>query len=733
VPLVDDKLLVRAGGQFQTTDGYVHDVRNDRDFYDETYGVGRVSLTARPWDDLQNDLVVNYYQSHNHGTAFVWTAVNPAGLALGIGANKPYINANGQLTSGFLQAFAEQQKLGHYAIIGSDASGSTFANQRQLNITNTTSWDVSDNLTIKNIAGYQEIEVAGRTDTDGTPFNLLDGNTLITDHSTSPFNNKVLPTIQTTPNVSYTEELQLQGKAFGDRLSYTVGTFNYYSALRSPNEPAFSSTLYGVGGAAGIVYYSSRANAVYAQGTYDLSDLVEGLSFTGGYRYNWDKKEFRQDSYDPVNGDPNGLGGHALTKSVGLVGYFHAPTYTLNLSYQFTPTTMFYVTDSKGYTTGGFNINGPVGLQLYQPEQLDNVEIGVKSTWEIGGMKAKTNLAAFYGSYDNVQTQLPTNVSIPPAPPVFQVLTTNAATAHIEGVETEITLLPVESVELDANIAYSHNKYDTYLVATSSGILNMNDTPFTSNPMWSGNVRAYYHLPIDESFGEVTFGAILSYQSRQSSTPALPRLPTYDTPGFENLDLNLSWRNVLGHEGVTATAYGTNVTSNDRTNGPFQVYSQLGVYGIAPKAPAMYGFRLRYEFSAPAPEATPVAYVPPPVQAPTPAPKSYLVFFDFNKSDLTPQAKDIVDTAAKNAAANKVTQLTVTGHTDTVGSDAYNMRLSRRRAESVAAQLEKDGIASSEIAVVAKGKRDLLVPTADGVREPQNRRVQIVFDGGAGA
>jgi outer membrane protein OmpA-like peptidoglycan-associated protein len=107
-----------------------------------------------------------------------------------------------------------------------------------------------------------------------------------------------------------------------------------------------------------------------------------------------------------------------------------------------------------------------------------------------------------------------------------------------------------------------------------------------------------------------------------------------------------------------------------------------------------------------------------------------LVFFDFNKSDLTPQAKDIVDTAAKNAAANKVTQLTVTGHTDTVGSDAYNMRLSRRRAESVAAQLEKDGVASSEISIVAKGKRDLLVPTADGVREPQNRRVQIVFDGG---
>jgi outer membrane protein OmpA-like peptidoglycan-associated protein len=147
----------------------------------------------------------------------------------------------------------------------------------------------------------------------------------------------------------------------------------------------------------------------------------------------------------------------------------------------------------------------------------------------------------------------------------------------------------------------------------------------------------------------------------------------------------------------------------------------------------MFGFRLRYDFGGPSEEPVPAApYTPPPAQPVAPAvPHSYLVFFDFNKSDLTPQAQQIVDQAASNAGSAHVTRLTVTGHTDTVGSDAYNMRLSRRRAESVAARLEKDGIPSSEIEIVAKGKRDLLVPTADGVREPQNRRVQIVYDGGA--
>jgi len=129
------------------------------------------------------------------------------------------------------------------------------------------------------------------------------------------------------------------------------------------------------------------------------------------------------------------------------------------------------------------------------------------------------------------------------------------------------------------------------------------------------------------------------------------------------------------------------------------------------------------------------ALVRVPVVAPAPAqvPKSYLVFFDFDKSDLTPEAVAIVGQAASNAGPAKVTEIQVTGHTDTVGSDAYNMRLSRRRAESVAARLEDDGIPSSEIAIIAKGKRDLLVPTGDGVKEPQNRRVQIVYSAGPSA
>jgi outer membrane protein OmpA-like peptidoglycan-associated protein len=124
-------------------------------------------------------------------------------------------------------------------------------------------------------------------------------------------------------------------------------------------------------------------------------------------------------------------------------------------------------------------------------------------------------------------------------------------------------------------------------------------------------------------------------------------------------------------------------------------------------------------------ETAPTPAMPAPTQT---APLNYLVFFDFNKSDLTGDARSIIHDAADHAAKAGPTKLTVTGHTDTVGSASYNLRLSRRRAEAVEKELVKDGVPAAEIAIFAKGKQELLVPTGDGVREPRNRRVQIVFE-----
>ena len=130
---------------------------------------------------------------------------------------------------------------------------------------------------------------------------------------------------------------------------------------------------------------------------------------------------------------------------------------------------------------------------------------------------------------------------------------------------------------------------------------------------------------------------------------------------------------------------------------------------------------LRYAFGAPAPAPMEVKVQPAAVT------RSYLVFFDWDKSNLTDRARGIIRDAAANSAKVAYTKIDVNGNADTSGSHVYNQGLSMRRAVAVAAELVKDGVPKAAIAITASGDTHLLVPTGPGVREPQNRRVEIVI------
>jgi len=118
---------------------------------------------------------------------------------------------------------------------------------------------------------------------------------------------------------------------------------------------------------------------------------------------------------------------------------------------------------------------------------------------------------------------------------------------------------------------------------------------------------------------------------------------------------------------------------------------------------------------------------PPPAPPPPPPVRNFLVFFDFDHSNLTPRAMDIVKEAARVAKAGENLRVTCTGHTDTAGPANYNMALSLRRANTVKDALVREGVSPTTIAVIGRGEEALLVATKDGVREPQNRRVEIVI------
>ena len=115
--------------------------------------------------------------------------------------------------------------------------------------------------------------------------------------------------------------------------------------------------------------------------------------------------------------------------------------------------------------------------------------------------------------------------------------------------------------------------------------------------------------------------------------------------------------------------------------------------------------------------------VPPPE---TEGPGRYLVFFAFDRAELTDEDRQTVAQAAEDYRRTGTAQITATGHTDTSGSAEYNLGLSQRRAEAVAAELIRLGVPAADIVTMGQGEEDLLVPTADGVREPRNRRVEIL-------
>jgi outer membrane protein OmpA-like peptidoglycan-associated protein len=154
----------------------------------------------------------------------------------------------------------------------------------------------------------------------------------------------------------------------------------------------------------------------------------------------------------------------------------------------------------------------------------------------------------------------------------------------------------------------------------------------------------------------------------------------------------------------------------------------MGVSLLALVAPTAYAQQ------APKPAAPQTV---PPYTSPRPAPQAatpaqaeaakFLVFFDWDRAALTPEARRIVASAADEYKRTGSTRIVATGHTDLSGSPQYNLRLSERRAEAVKAELIRLGVPATVITTIGKGEEDPLVPTKDGVREAQNRRVEIVI------
>jgi OmpA-OmpF porin, OOP family len=229
---------------------------------------------------------------------------------------------------------------------------------------------------------------------------------------------------------------------------------------------------------------------------------------------------------------------------------------------------------------------------------------------------------------------------------------------------------------------------------------------------WAGLQNFHIYANAPGASGELTSNGNKSVSFAYQAIVGVA-LPVPPVPG---LSLTAEYR-FLGTTGTrTYNAAGAITTSSGSVirTGSFQLGNE---YNNA----FLVGFRYNFGVAPPPP-------APAPVAAPAPAPaRSYLVFFDWDKATLTDRARQIIREAAENSTHVQYTQIVVNGYTDTSGTPRYNMGLSIRRAQAVAAELVRNGVPRNVISIHGFGETHLLVPTGPGVREPQNRRVEIII------
>jgi len=709
---------------------------------------------------LSFDYRVDYTNMHDMPLADSLTVMSPADLAY-FGASPRYGGRPLVLNSGI-----QDPQYGYYA--GPPNHDEIYGHSLTVN------WDIADEFRLKSISAYRSF--ADDSHSDQTGQGLLKGPVVTFPAPTfkphvaidqiagfvtlCPGNTPIFASNTCDHQRQYQLSQEVQASGTVGEFKYVGGLF-FFDEKVHEQDPEFLTVVlpavaFGLQNYPGLPvgfypgigqtpligfqaypvanYYSeSKSFAAYGQGSYRPDFLDDKFEFTAGLRYTYDQKTIQLRDFSATapgcytdSGIPNVCGGYNGAKN------FHNLSYLVSGSYQLTDDVFLYAKISSAYKSGGFSARTP--RDAYNPEQDTSYEGGIKTEWLDHHLRINADF--FYAEYDDAQINVFTE---DPVTHAAASVTTNAGSLNYMGGELEFQYIPEEHWLIDGSFGYTDPQFNQFITLDQKTGKNVN---LAAEAIDNYTSKMTYAIGLQYNFDPFTFGDLsvrvdYNFASPKTFHPLTSVSPLNEiikSQNYHNLSAYILLKDIETDYGSwQAKFFGNNLLDEEQRYAgiDFEIATGSSFGNNSYNPPQTFGFELTYKFEPKVAEAAPAAYTPPPVAAVAQAPKSYLVFFDFNKSDLTAQATQIVDQAASNAAPAHVTRLTVTGHTDTVGSDAYNMRLSRRRAESVAARLEKDGIASSEIEIVAKGKRDLLVPTADGVREPQNRRVQIVYDNGA--
>jgi iron complex outermembrane receptor protein len=613
---ISDAVKFRAGINGLKRDGFLKNLSGigPSAYSDQNYIGYRASLIVDIAPNLENYTVVHGYHSENNGPMQKLTACTntfPFGLLA-------------------CQQMAREAGQGFYTVSGALPNAHVWMAQWQA--INTTSWNVNDHFSIKNIFSYSQISGQFVEDILGANYIIPTG-AFGPLPSTGIYAGMTLGFAQSTHGVginqhdqkNWVEELRFQGEAFGNHLNWQGGF--YYeksdprapSGTQSPNVLACSNSetfqcIDVFGGllrrAVGIVNtqvgeVSFLNKAIYGQMTYAVNDK---LRLTGGLRYTWDTSSasaqlytYRNFSVTTVPNTPlqtctlAGLPGVSADCRTSTATRSEAPTWLLSADYKLSPDTMVYASYSRGYRQGSVTYNAPPPYQATQPEHVDAYEVGAKMKFD-APMPVIFNVAAFYNNLVNQQISVNLQSSINATTPTSTVQ--NAGSSTIAGVEGELTVRPSHNLTIDANYEYLHTKVKslntTPLVGSVYDIVQPTATtgsrlPFTPIQKWT--VTGSYHVPMSESLGEITASATYSWTGNYVYTTGQFGV----IPAVGLLNATLTWRSVM-QTPVDISLFGTNLTGTKYFTTATDLRPNGGFVSQVVGEPRMFGVRARYTF-----------------------------------------------------------------------------------------------------------------------------------------
>jgi iron complex outermembrane receptor protein len=631
---VNDQLQFRVAGRSLDRDGYQtnvadNELRGDEYWDEDSYGY-RFTTNYEPTDRLSTLTTVAYDKNDMNTRVAIPQAFNSSSR-LGTLTNLVHnggaavINPAAPSTPAVDEALA-RQRARDWTDVETDV-GATETVENWI-VSNIVEYELADALSVKNILGYRNLDSEQNADVDGTAVPLFGAATSLTESVTPN------PPQGVTTASQYSEELQLLGNSFDDRLDWIVGVYwmqmqgseSYTSQVQgaNPDWPAGGIGVPQIDAIAqnGYLQLSPNANtdneawAIYSEGTYTINDQ---WSVTAGARQTWDERKMEAMNFSTntttlqygcamfdENNQP--LPDDNCSRKVS--ESFDELTGRGSLNFTPTQEMLIYASAASGYRTGGFNARGvnDFTLQPFDPETVMTYELGQKTDWDLFDLAMmRTNLAVYYQDYDDIQKTISgTN----PASGNFESYTVNAAKAEISGVEFEVTVAPTDNLNLSVAYAYVDAKYKQWDRETNPGVISdFSGVPFVYVPENSFTGSVAYTLPLDASYGDVMLVGSMYWQDKMVTNdgaflwPTLgwsednlqEALATVEADDYTVANFRVDWRSAMGSQ-FDAAAFVNNAFDEDYVTGGLSVPDSLGWVGSTYGPPRTYGVALRYNF-----------------------------------------------------------------------------------------------------------------------------------------